>query len=48
VLQEQSLLRTLMSSDDPLGDIAIVERVVQEQLLDGQRSSRCSTASTSC
>jgi hypothetical protein len=33
--QEQSLLRTLMSSDDPLGDIAIVEQIVQEQLLDG-------------
>jgi MYXO-CTERM domain-containing protein len=34
--QEQSLLRSLMSSDDPLGDIAIVERVVQEELVDGR------------
>jgi hypothetical protein len=33
--QEQSLLRSLMSSTDPLGDIAIVERVVQQQLLEG-------------
>jgi hypothetical protein len=33
--QQQSLLRTLMSSDDPLGDIAIVEQIVQDQLLDG-------------
>jgi hypothetical protein len=33
--QEQSLLRSLMSRTDPLGDIAIVERVVQQQLLEG-------------
>jgi hypothetical protein len=33
--QEQSLLRSLMSSDDPLGDIALVEQVVQDELLEG-------------
>jgi hypothetical protein len=33
--QEQSLLRTLMSREDLLGHIAVVERVIQEELVDG-------------
>jgi hypothetical protein len=41
--QDQSLLRTLMSSDIPLGDIAALEQVLQDSEL-----SRSSTGSTSC
>jgi hypothetical protein len=32
--QDQSVLRTLMSSDQPLGDIAILEQIVQESELE--------------